>query len=679
MKKSIFFLIVFISTYGYTQTLPLDFETATTWTDFNGGVVTTIPNPQNNTDNNSASVGQMVKNAGEVWGGSHTTLTAAMDFANNNTFSMKVYSIKAGTKVLLKVENSGDSNIKYEQELTMSMTNAWETLVFDYSGINTSNSYDRIVIIFDNGTMGDGSANFTFYMDDITLYQVAPTCASGSTGNTPTGSTYELVWADEFNVDGAPCSLNWGYDLGAGGWGNGEVQEYTNTANNVIVEGGALKIKAKKDGGNYTSARLKSENKYDFKYGKVEVRAKLPAAQGTWPAIWMLGANFSTVGWPVCGEIDIMEQTGANKNEVLGTLHWDNNGSNASYGLTTSITNAATEYHTYSLEWSPDDVKIFLDGVEYYVLTNNSGLPFNANFFLILNVAMGGTLGGSIDPAFTEDMMEVDYVRVYQRVETTNPTEPTVAAPTPAHQAANVISMFSDAYTDVPVDTWSTNWSVSDFADVTIAGDPTKKYTNLGFNGIETVNPGPALDLTTAGMNYLHMDIWTPNSTEFKVKLVDFLGDGYQGANGDTEAELIFTPTIGQWHSLHIPLADFTTAGMTSMTNITQLIITSAPYQASTVFVDNVYYTSEAVLSNSQVEITDFKVLSNPTKSHWMIRGNQELITRIYVYDLLGKKVAQLAPNAIEATIDATSLKGGLYIAKIKTALGTGTVKLIKE
>ena len=183
------------------------------------------------------------------------------------------------------------------------------------------------------------------------------------------------------------------------------------------VEGGSLIITAKADGSDgYTSARLKSQGLYQFKYGRVEVKAKLPAAAGTWPAIWMLGSNFPTVGWPQCGEIDIMEQTGGDKNTSLGTLHWfdDASSSNASYGETTEISNAASEFHVYSMEWTEESVKIYLDDVMFYEMTNSETLPFNADFFLILNVAVGGTLGGDVADTFTEDTMEIDYVKVYQ-------------------------------------------------------------------------------------------------------------------------------------------------------------------------------------------------------------------------------------------------------------------------
>lgn len=241
--------------------------------------------------------------------------------------------------------------------------------------------------------------------DDYAWYALFQTQDPFEVNNFP-----DLVWSDEFDTDGAPDSSKWTYDLGAGGWGNNEEQTYTDDTENVIIEDGVLKITAIKEGDDYTSARLKTQGLFDFKYGRVEVKAKLPAAQGTWPAIWMLGANFDDVGWPACGEMDIMEQTGDNKDNVLGTFHWDG----GSYGETTSIENASTEFHTYAMEWTEESIKIFVDDTKYVEMTNDAALPFDENFFLILNIAMGGTLGGTIDPNFTEDVMEIDYVRVYQ-------------------------------------------------------------------------------------------------------------------------------------------------------------------------------------------------------------------------------------------------------------------------
>jgi beta-glucanase (GH16 family) len=230
-----------------------------------------------------------------------------------------------------------------------------------------------------------------------------------------------LVWSDEFNVDGAPNNSNWGYDIGAGGWGNGEAQYYTQREDNVIVEDGLLKIIARKEsyeGSSYTSSRLKSQGKYSFTYGKVEVRAKLPASAGTWPAIWMLGANFSSVGWPACGEIDIMEQKGWEKGKISSSLHNLSSSGNTENVAKTDVPNSTSEFHVYAMNWTAERIEFSVDGDVFYsygpATKNNQNWPYTASQFIILNVAMGGDLGGDIPSDFTENKMEIDYVRVYR-------------------------------------------------------------------------------------------------------------------------------------------------------------------------------------------------------------------------------------------------------------------------
>ena len=231
---------------------------------------------------------------------------------------------------------------------------------------------------------------------------------------TPVTDYTNLVFSDEFNTDGAPDASKWAYDLGAGGWGNSEEQTYTNSANNVIVQGGSLKITAKKEGSSYTSARLKSENKFEFTYGKIEIRAKLTTGAGTWPALWMLGQDYATNTWPGCGEIDIMEYKGSQPTTIYGTLHYPGRSGGNGNGNSTSIVNAASEFHVYKSIWTPSSVKLYVDDVLFHTVANTSALPFNKDFFLIMNVAMGGTFGGAIDSAFSQSSMEIDYVRVYQ-------------------------------------------------------------------------------------------------------------------------------------------------------------------------------------------------------------------------------------------------------------------------
>ena len=222
---------------------------------------------------------------------------------------------------------------------------------------------------------------------------------------------------------GAPSEENWNYDIGRGsnGWGNNEAQYYTDRADNVIVEDGLLKITAKKEsfeGADYTSARLLTQDKFEFTYGRVDVKAKLAGGGGTWPAIWMLGANFQTVGWPRCGEIDIMEYVGNNPGKVQSAIHTPSSSGATVNVKSTEIENETTDFHVYSTIWTEDEIKFLVDDELFYTYRpeekNDQTWPFDLDQFLILNVAMGGTLGGTIDPDFTESTMEIDYVRVYQ-------------------------------------------------------------------------------------------------------------------------------------------------------------------------------------------------------------------------------------------------------------------------
>lgn len=233
--------------------------------------------------------------------------------------------------------------------------------------------------------------------------------------------SWNLVWSDEF--DGSTInSSNWQFDVGGGGWGNSELEYYTNRPENATVQNGNLLIIARKEsygGMNYTSARLKTQGLQSWTYGKVEASIKLPSGQGLWPAFWMLGNSISQVGWPACGEIDIMERID-NQATIEGTMHWDDNG-HVQYGK--NITFNPSGYHIYSIKWDDQSIKWFLDGTQYVEgnITNdtNSTSEFHAPFFILLNMAVGGTWPGSPDGTTPfPDTMFVDYVRVYQQTVT---------------------------------------------------------------------------------------------------------------------------------------------------------------------------------------------------------------------------------------------------------------------
>lgn len=246
-----------------------------------------------------------------------------------------------------------------------------------------------------------------------------------------TTETGELVWSDEFDGNGAPNPNNWTYDIGHGssGWGNNEVQYYTDERKNSRIENGNLIIEALKEDGEWTSARLKTQGLQEFQYGTIKARAKLPEGSGTWPAIWMLGADIPEVGWPASGEIDIMEHVGKDPGAVHSSLHTPSSYGNTQNTAETEVPDFHDTFHVYEAVWTPESITFKVDGETFYSYepsTKNADTwPFNDEFFIILNIAMGGNWGSDsqyetnglkngIDPNLTRARMVVDYVRVYK-------------------------------------------------------------------------------------------------------------------------------------------------------------------------------------------------------------------------------------------------------------------------
>jgi beta-glucanase (GH16 family) len=238
---------------------------------------------------------------------------------------------------------------------------------------------------------------------------------------------YQIVWSDEFGYMGLPDNSKWNYDIGGGGWGNNEAQYYTGSRlNNSEVKDGYLFIHAIKEdfeGKKYTSARLVSRQKGDWLYGKFEIRAKLPEGRGMWPAIWMLPTDWFYGGWPDSGEIDIMENLGHIPYFITATVQTKSYNFNQNTHKQTliPILDCYAEFHTYSLEWEPNEIRIYADSILYNTFRNEGAgfqtWPFDQRFHLILNVAVGGTFGGAngIDDSIFPRSMVIDYVRVYQK------------------------------------------------------------------------------------------------------------------------------------------------------------------------------------------------------------------------------------------------------------------------
>jgi len=227
-----------------------------------------------------------------------------------------------------------------------------------------------------------------------------------------------LSWSDEFNLFALNTTI-WNYEQGAGGWGNNELQNYTNLNDNVHIDTGYLHISALHPSGTtYTSGRINTQGKKEFTYFRVDIRAKLPEGQGLWPALWMLGSNYSTLGWPKCGEIDIMELLGHEPSVAHGAAHWYSNGHvSRTNSFTLNSGKFSSGFHVFSVTWTPNKLIWMVDKQQYFYVTRTEipDFPFDLPQFLICNVAVGGNWPGSPDQTtvFPQHMI-VDYIRVYQ-------------------------------------------------------------------------------------------------------------------------------------------------------------------------------------------------------------------------------------------------------------------------
>ena len=236
----------------------------------------------------------------------------------------------------------------------------------------------------------------------------------------------KLVWSDEFNYTGLPDSTKWSYETGNSGWGNNELEYYTGyRPENARVENGRLVIEARREdykGASYTSARLLSRNKGDWRYGRIEVKAKLPQGRGMWPAIWMLPTKWSYGGWPHSGEIDIMENVGYIPDTVYGSIHTGAFNHKIGTQKTKGVfrKDLSSNFHVYAIEWNEKEINFYIDDEKYQTFQNDhqgsEHWPFDQAFHVLLNIAVGGGWGGKkgVDDTAFPQRMEIDYVRVYQ-------------------------------------------------------------------------------------------------------------------------------------------------------------------------------------------------------------------------------------------------------------------------
>jgi len=456
----IYFLLALSTSVSFSQQTPINFEnTSHSFIGFGNSSYAFNTDPQDTTNN----VGEFYNDGSSADQGFYIDLNRSIDLDEEKNLSLSFYSYDTNShSITIKLENGENPDVEVTQTISGSSQNNWTALSFDFSNatytsngtsIDATGTYNRLTIFIDLGVNTSG----TYLIDTIN---------DGSEVTDPNELDIiytDLVWADEFDTNGAIDAAKWHHQTQlpqGGSWYNGEVQHYTNRIENSSVNNGFLDITAIKESftdqgqtKQYTSARLNS--KFAFTYGRVDVRAKLPFGDGTWPAIWTLGKNinedggfwdsqYGTVGWPACGELDIMEHGLHPTNQVSVAIHTP-----SSYGSTVNtsiqpLADVANDFHVYSMNWSPDQITFLIDGVGFYTynpaVKNDDTWPFYLEQYLLLNIAMGGN-GGAIDSNFSQSSMVIDYVRVYQN--TTASTEDVFANkfsvyPNPSSDVLNI-------------------------------------------------------------------------------------------------------------------------------------------------------------------------------------------------------------------------------------------------
>ena len=460
--------------FVYSQNILDDFELGagiSNWVGDNCQLDTNFSNPVSLGINTSAKV-MKYHDLGGQYANVRFDIGRNLDLSINHTFSLKIFVPSSGitgaqnNQVSLKLQDGSSAtpwSNKTEIIKNISL-NQWQIINFNFvtdAYINMDASSPAPILRTDLSRIviqvnGENNTDQVLaYIDDFEYYDTVSV-----------SNFSQLVWSDEFNGNGAISNVKWFHQTQlpfGGSWFNGELQHYTNRMVNSSMDGGNLNLIAKRENftdqgqtKQFTSARLNS--KFAFKYGRVEVRAKLPTGVGTWPAIWMLGKNISesgaywqtqgygTTGWPACGEIDIIEHWGANQNFVQSAMHTPSSfGATVNHGGQT-ISTASTDFHVYALEWTSEKMVFSVDSVVHYVydpnVKNASTWPFDAEQYLLLNIA----IEPRITFGFSQDTMIIDYVRIYQepRVSISEfKTSSPVFFPNPVNDELNIETTFS--------------------------------------------------------------------------------------------------------------------------------------------------------------------------------------------------------------------------------------------
>lgn len=399
--------------------------------------------------------------------------------------------------------------------------------------------------------------------------------------------------------------------------------------------------------------------------GAQEVLVDLPTSPGQWMSVDLAKEDFTDMTWNSVGQLKIDGQF--NPDGSQNTEPFDIYIDNVYFWKMATAT--GTDATLSDLQVDGETVAGFASGQLAYTY----GVPAGVTTIPQITMATPSDVNATVDVQQASQVPGDAAVTITSANGANSQTytvsyfisSPAMAAPTPSLPANQVISLFSDAYTDVPVDFWNTDWSEADLMDVVIDGNATKLYTTVGFNGIETTSsPIDATDMMT-----FNMDVWSANMDNIDIKLVDWLEDGFGGVNGDTEGEITVPLSSGEWTTISIPLSDFTNAGMTAQSDINQIILTSDPFGFGTFYLDNVYYAATTVSTEEQIAL-DAVVYPNPVSTGQRIAVEGD-VEQVEVYQLGGQLVSKTKPA------NMPTLPVGQYILRLSNEEGATTVRKI--
>jgi len=681
MKKITFLFLICFALIGTTKaaSLPLNFEAGTfVITNFDGGALTVINNPYSSGINTSTKVAKMVKNAGQQWAGSYITLENAIDFSAGKIFKMKVYAPKVGTKVLLKVENAADGNINFEKGAVTKLANEWEELVFDFSTIDVTKSYRKVVIIFDLGTVGDGSANFTYFLDDILLEQ-GLVISDAPTSAAPTPPSYNAakvisIFSDAYtDVDGTNFNPF---------WQQATVGSVVNLQGNKVLK--LLNL-------NYQGIELATEiNAASMKYLHLDVWTAdetlleiypisrttgekkvilTPLKKKEWNSFNVKLSDILTQGFNLADLHQFKLVGSGGKTVYIDNLYlYDDNAE--------TDTEAPQNFKATLSTITYNSIKLLLNA------TDNSGA---INF----NITVGGTtkkVGAASGiqksyeftrlPSSTEFSFSVTANDLSGNGAANNPVllvattsqafqSPGIPAPTPpARSSENVISIFSNSYTNRAATNFNPWWQQSTWYESKFIGENEMvKYENFNYQGIEIGSP-----VNAAGMQYMHIDLWTPNESSLSISPI---------SKSTGEKAFKLTPIkLNEWNSYEIPLTSFTIQGL-SMADILHLKFVGSG--KSIIYLDNIYFykgfPTAAADMNAGSEIACYP---NPVLNFLNIKSQTE-IQRIDVHSITGQKIKSLTLNTLNAIVDLSNLVQGTYIVYVTLNNGTRSIQKITK